>query len=43
MTVDTAESSPVYEGANSGPLLGLQGGVAVGPLSLNAGISAGRR
>merc|ERR1712117_30088 len=42
VTVDTAES-PVNQGTNSGPLLGAQGGVALGPLSINAGISAGRR
>merc|ERR1712223_414863 len=42
VTVDESEVAGPQEGAQSSDLLGLQGGVAVGPLKLNAGFSAGR-
>merc|ERR1712025_477256 len=40
--VDPAEGLTVYENSNSSPLIGVQGGFEAGPLSINAGISAGR-
>merc|ERR1712223_1282623 len=42
VTVGESEVEEPQEGAQSSDLLGVQGGVAVGPLKLNAGFSAGR-